>query len=260
MSIILPAIFLTLSLIGLFHIIMRKWPMLQNLDHQLLNGGQNRKLKLTLLEERLKRRLLEPAQSAVRLMRPWFKKLSSWLSQLTKQLAARERSLQAEAQQQSFSSRPLHERRDLIAEKLAAAENGVGDPEDTEQIYLEILSLDPRNVAAYEGLAELCSQQKDYEHAREICEYLLKLDRGQVEHSLSLAETWLAQEQPKSALPVLKRAVKIHANNPKLLDKLVEVAIMLKDSPLAKDYLSRLKQANPENQKIGEYKKLIKAL
>ena len=122
------------------------------------------------------------------------------------------------------------------------------------------MSLDPRNIEASEGLARLFFKRKEFNHARELYEYIIKLGGQRAEHFIELAEAWLAQDQLKQALEVLKKALRIHPRSPKLVDKLVNIAILLKDSGLAKDFLSRLREINPENNKIGEYRKVIRAL
>ena len=55
----------------------------------------------------------------------------------------------------------------------------------------------------------------------------------------------------------LKEAVTIESGNPKYLDRLIELSIILKDKNLAETSLSKLKEINPENKKINEYKDKI---
>ena len=48
---------------------------------------------------------------------------------------------------------------------------------DAEKKYVEALTLDDKSYQAYQGLGQLYLLQKDYEHAKETFEFLLKLNQ-----------------------------------------------------------------------------------
>lgn len=131
---------------------------------------------------------------------------------------------------------------------------------DMERKYLEVLSLDPKNIDAYEGLGRLYFKQKDFEHAKEIFEHILRLGTNKLDHFLDLAESWQALEKYREAKGVLINALKKEPRNPKVIDRLIEIAILLKDRITAKNYLQQLKDVNPENKKIKEFAERIKIL
>ena len=70
---------------------------------------------------------------------------------------------------------------------------------------------------------------------------------------MSLAEVYRELEEEEKALQTAQRALLLAPNNPKILDFLINISIIMSDKELAADYLGRLKEINPENQKITEF-------
>jgi predicted Zn-dependent protease len=50
------------------------------------------------------------------------------------------------------------------------------------------------------------------------------------------------------------------ANNPKYLDKLIELSILVKDRKAAREAFDRLKAINPENQKLAIFEDKLRQL
>jgi len=156
------------------------------------------------------------------------------------------------------------------------------------------LKIDPHNQEVYKILADVYTEQKEYEEAKETLEYLLKLthnnkaavfsslanlakERGNLKEAeeeylksislsadnylyfISLAEVYLELEEYKYALETAQRALILANNNPKILDFLINVSIIIQDKELAVKYLDRLKEVNIDNKKIGYFnEKLIR--
>ncbi len=164
---------------------------------------------------------------------------------------------------------------------------------ESEKKYIEMISLDPKNINAYRGLGNLYIAQKNYSDAKQTFEYILKLNKlddeayaglgkiaeetGDYEtakedfmksidikntaiHYFELAEVCLRMENHKEAVDNLEKAIEFEPNNPKYLDLLLTISINLKDSGRAFSLLKRLKEVNPENQKIPEFEKELNNL
>ena len=161
-----------------------------------------------------------------------------------------------------------------------------------EQAYLEVLRLNEHQLPAYQGLGEVYLEQRDFEAAREVYEFLLKRGRA-ASSSLGLARVASGQgrleeardeylgalqlttsAQPRlelaqilrelgdftRALKYLKEAKKIEPQNPKILDFYIEVSILNGQLNQAEEGLESLRQANPDNQKIAEFAREIRDL
>lgn len=65
-----------------------------------------------------------------------------------------------------------------MEDKLRTAEElkKSGDLNEAEEICINIISLDQKNISAYHLLGEVYLAKKDYEHAREIFSFLIKLN------------------------------------------------------------------------------------
>ena len=56
------------------------------------------------------------------------------------------------------------------------------------------------------------------------------------------------------------RAVQLEPGNPKYLDQLLEMSIIAGDSELARETYDRLRLANPDNQKLAEFKQRVEEI
>lgn len=142
-------------------------------------------------------------------------------------------------------------------------------------------------------MAETYFKIKDFEHAKEIYGYLIKMnaqdsskeeDQKEVSlkvginekekdysqstslsnqvarHQVDLGGVFMATEEYEKALGCFQEAVKLEPNNPRNLDALIEVAIKLGDEELANEYYNKLKEVNPENEKLKDIIKEIRTL
>jgi len=168
------------------------------------------------------------------------------------------------------------------------------EPAEAEKLLIEILSREPKNVRAYEMLGDLYVEQKSYHQAEEIFHYLLKLNLlsahtddermadlrrhgkfEEIETELlagldvdpkisvyydDLAKVYLLQDKNDKALDCYLKAITVEPNNPRYLDEIIDLAIVLKDQGLAKKMHRRLKKINPENAKLGELKERIEKM
>lgn len=129
-----------------------------------------------------------------------------------------------------------------------------------EKKYIEIISLDAKNVKAYEYLGRLYTKMKQFDQAEQCLRFATKLRADDASVRASLGELYLLEEQWTRALEELGKAIEKRPNNPKYLDRYVEAALMLKDRVKAQTALDQLKESNPENQKITEFEERLSSL
>lgn len=171
---------------------------------------------------------------------------------------------------------------------------GRGDVTFAERKYIEVLKKDERNVEAYRGLGKVYLDMEKYREAEETFKFLLRLspqdDRaynrlgmvteraGELDKAafyfekavalnpnlavryFDLGRLYHKLNKPALALRNFAKAVDIEPGNPKYLDQLVEISIICRDPDMARDALSRLKEVNPENQKLQDFAERIEEI
>lgn len=148
---------------------------------------------------------------------------------------------------------------ETVKRLLAEADEFVRKDEyvQAEKRYIEIISHNPKHVKAYEGLGNLYLWNKQYAQARETLLFTLRLSPDDASVYMSLAEVELAEDNKPKALEYLRRCVELRPANPKFLDRYVDTAIAAERADDARKGLALLKEANPDNQKIAEFERLI---
>ncbi|MFA5047877.1 MAG: hypothetical protein WC516_02425 [Patescibacteria group bacterium] len=160
-----------------------------------------------------------------------------------------------------------------------------------EKKMIDLISRETKNVKAYEFLAEIYFKNKNYDQAEEVLKYLIKVTslkhlrgekkspKGQsleeVEKEIigsvsvdnkvavyydDLAQIYEIEKKSDKALDCYLKSNAIEPNNPKYLDKVIELAIAVGDKGLAKKTLKRLKEINAENAKLSEFKETIEKM
>lgn len=281
------------SLAIILFIIIKKFPTISSLDVDSLPEEQQDKLREKIVMDRIKRRL----KKITVLKRVFFiDKINSLIKKKFKKIYERlldlEKKYKFKPRMENF--RIKHKVKfEVVLEEAKSLLKDNNLPE-AEKKFIEAISLNPQNVEVYEGLGKLYLESKQYDQAKEVFKHILKLDNknsyayfalGVI--SLNNGDAVLARENylkaieykkhdasilielakscqilgyNEEALSHLKEAVNIDSNNPKYLDYLIKASIDLKDKNLAENILYKLKEINPENKKIEEYKNEIKNL
>jgi lipopolysaccharide biosynthesis regulator YciM len=162
-----------------------------------------------------------------------------------------------------------------INELLLEANRTVAEEKsaEAEEKYIAILELNPHHIAAYQGLIKVYIEMRDYRKARETARYLIKLltkkksetYSSEEKHELAgiyedLSYVYELEKKYSSAATNSKRAAELEPNNPRFLDSLVKISILVKDKKAAQDAFNALKQADPDNQKLEELQETIEQL
>ncbi|MBI4117608.1 MAG: tetratricopeptide repeat protein [Parcubacteria group bacterium] len=291
---IIPLVIIALSCCISVFIIVRKFPEITAIDVETLPEEQQKAVKERIIQRRIRKYIASVSSFLKMLIAPFgrfVKKISAKfyrrVLELEKVYVSPKRHGKpgmkddAEIQIQKM----LTEAKELIAEEKWS---------DAEKKYIEIISWDNKNYEAYQGLSDLYVQQKEYVQAKETLEYMLKLsgeqekaytrlafiakEQGDLKtaeedylHSLqinenssdtffSLGEVYEAMDEKEKAFANFSKAVDMEKNNPKYLDKIIDMCMMLKKKSEAREYLKKLKSVNPENQKIKYYAAKIKEI
>lgn len=285
-------IFACLALIG--YIVFSKFPKISLVDTEKAPALKQAEVKRRILEERFSRHIKTGAQKAVLGLAPLFGKLAGLVKNWYRRLLELEEWYRHKALKSSFKDKVGME--SYTGQLLAKADEETEEEnfEDAERKYLEVLKLDDKSVEAYKGLGNLYFQKKDFEHAREIYEFLLKLnhedpavfrhlgeiasekgdlksaeekyyrslelDEADLSTIFDLANVYLNLDAPERAFALAKKAVSLEPNNPKALDFMLAMSIITRDKDAALMAWRALREANPQNQKLAEYKQQIEKL
>ncbi len=142
------------------------------------------------------------------------------------------------------------------AEALMAKEAFTG----AEARLIELLSLDQKNPEVYELLGIVYFKTRQWDQARETFEYARKLAPEDASILVYLGELALRDGAVKDAMHLFKAAVDVRPTNPKYLDFLIESSILAADAKMAREGLWLLGEANPDNNKIEEFRARIERL
>jgi tetratricopeptide (TPR) repeat protein len=178
---------------------------------------------------------------------------------------------------------------ELLEEALRLTRGG--NWKQAEGKYIEVIKVDSKNIPAYQGLTRLYLDNNKNAEARQILEFLLKLgvedadtyinfanlaweedsldeakiyylkalslDGSKVIARVNLGLVFSELGDKEAAMQQFRAAFELEPKNPRYLDLLLESSIQIGDKDLAKKALQNLKEVNPENQKIDDFKKRI---
>lgn len=264
--------------------IVKKFPLLKNVNVDSLPEIRMQRQKEVILKSRMLRGWLEVWEKVKGLVAPTQDKVNSAFRQYYQKLKSVEKDIKLRGHKQLSSA---VDKSQAIEEMITEAKQLVNSEEykKAEDVLLDALSIEQHNVDAYKLLAEVYRCRKEFVQAKETLEYLLKIthdgdagvysslahiakERGNLKQAeedylksislaednylyfLSLAEVYLDLEEEAKALEIAQRALVLSSNNPKILDFLINISIIMQDKELAQQYLDRLKEVNPDNNKI----------
>ena len=268
-------------------IVFRRLPDLKILDISAIPQEKQESAKIKILEAKFMRQKDETGAKIEKVAKPLKEKLAGWTGGMKEKIAVLENKYK---HQEAVVVAKIKSESELLAEAKAflEAEKFV----DAEKSLIEILSRDKKSIAAYELLAKIYRQNKSYEQAEEIIRYLIKLmtlkyrknkgadtlkkdkleeaedalidnidvDNGIARYYDDLAKVYELMEKKDKALDSYLKASTIEPNNPRLLDRVIDLAIAVGDRGLAKKMFKRLKEINPENAKLERFSAALEKL
>lgn len=285
------------TLIFVIIIFSRQAGRLAAIDLETLPEEKNREVKTEIAEKRLQRKF-NVASEAV--SKKYLIPLGAFLAARAKNVYQKaldlERHYKREAKRSSALGLANDDLLNHIKEKLAEgleflAQEKFKEAEDT---LIEVVSLDAKNLEAYLGLAKVYLATEKEVEAKEIYDFVLKIDSKNSAALFGLAElemknnNWAGARdvfakivdagttdpehycdygyvleklgENKSALEMYQKAADLKPNDPRYLDYLLQASIINRKKYLALKVFDQLKEANPENQKLDEFKKKIEEI
>lgn len=291
---IVPIIVIILSLGVILLIASRHWTQALILDVASLPEEREARLKSTILETRLLRKLNEVWKKMSAVFMPAKNFLTAGYGQLAKRLKGLERAYRFHASSPLPDSSQKSEIK--LQDILAQAKSAVGENRlaQAEEQYLSVLKLNPAELEAYEGLGKVYVKRQEWEQARETFDYIIKnwpghdqafallalveemagnlekakdlylhalsINNQAVDYHLNLAGIYQELGDNEKALSSLQKAQALEPNNPKVLDQLLQMSILLGNKSLAEEVLEKIRKVNPEHGKLDELAEKVKAL
>ena len=266
---ILPMVVLIGCLIGLMLVVVRKLPQLKALDVNSIPAERELQLKQQLLRSRLQRH----GQSMVQFLSRWLGPVLNALRRGLRRLYRRVLELEAGSRQPQETTPPATTPREDLSDRITAARrlHAAGDPRAAEEQLVQVIGLHPGALEAYEALGEVYLGLKENAKAREVYSFLLRRfrQRKTVDHGgaarvaacyHNLATAYLQMSRNAQALQAARKAVALEPSNPRLLDFLLKVSIVVGDKSLAEATWQALRAADPQNAKLDDIRRQIDVL
>lgn len=263
-------------------------------DLEILPAEKNKEVKTEITEKRLKRKF---DQTAKKISSDYLIPLSSLVSARIQKIYRRalelERYYQRETKRRTAIGLANNDLLNHVKEKLSAGLEFINQEKykEAEDALIEVVSLDSKNTEAYLGLAKIYLATEKPDQAKEVYSFILKMDLQNNPALAGLAEMEMSQnnwagarevyakiiaagttnpeyycdygyvleklDDHKNAMEMYQKAVDLKPSDPRYLDYLLEESILNKKKYLAYKVFDQLKEANPENQKLDDFKKRI---
>ena len=288
MWIILFAVIIAICLVWLFFIIFKKIPEVSSLDVTSMRADKQNRARMKILEAKLSRSGKNLRLGLGKLTNPLFGLVGGRLKKFKEAVASWEEKYRQKPKKDKVHPKTLDE---LFAEidELTAKEDLAG----AEKKAIEVIARNKKNVLAYEALGNIYFASQSWDQAEEVYKYLIKLSLlgdkrktrtadliksqkledletsflGVIEvdpkiaiYYYRLGEVFASNERWDKALDSFLKSATVEPNNPKYLDKIIELAIKVGDSGLAKKTYRHLKKINPENSKVEEYREALEKI
>ncbi len=261
---IIPFTIIVVSFLIILFIIIKKFPSLANINIETISEEKESKVINRLILDRLARKY----NFLKKFLSKYFIPLGKIIKQNFEILYNITVDLEKKTLKQSAPLKQLDLTQD-IKEMVSETKQLLVEREflKAEEKCISILEIDDKNLDAYEILCEIYTESKDYKKARETCRYLskllLKADKEKVDnHRLANCYAdlgWIYQLEDRNnyALTNYQKASELEPNNPRFLDLLLKISIILKNKNLALQVFNSLMEADPENQKLADLKQEI---
>jgi len=133
-----------------------------------------------------------------------------------------------------------------------------GQYKEAEETYKFLLHLDSSDPITYVRLADIAEQKKDITAAVEYMQEAILLNDGLSPRYIRLADLLEEIEEYPTALEAVTQAVELEPENPRYLDKLIEISVLCGRKDIAENGYQRLRMVNPENKKLDVFKDKIR--
>lgn len=263
---IIPTIIIIVAAALIIRLVYKKLPSLAAINVESIAQEKVAKVTNRIMIERLSRKAATVKKIIFEILGPIRQDLKTFGKEFYQKII--------ELEKNYLKPQPLKkiEINQEIKERLEAVNKLISESNfaQAEEAGISIIKLDPKNPEVYKILTNIYLETKEYKKARETGRYLLKLlnrffsrkDSGDNRHQLANGYAdlgWVYQLENKYnfALANYQKAVELEPGNPRFLDLLLKISIILKDKKLALRAFSSLKEADPDNQKLAALKEEI---
>lgn len=298
MSTILPFLLIVVSLTVIITIIVRKFPQLSLLDLETVPDLEEKKKKQEIVKKRVEKKTKKKRDFLAKKMAPLVQKMKDAQLTFRKYVGKVEKTFIKEKQKETTPQTEQEKKQKTqdIRSIIQSADKALkdGDLVTAEKSYLEAIKLDAKSVEAYRGLADVYCGQDQVGEAKETLEFVLHLDKGDDQSMIKLGDIYakdgkydkaveyyqqaimvngifasrffkmgemmLKLDQMEGALEAFEQSVELEAQNPKYLDKLLEISIMGGTKKRAQEVYDKLRLVNAENKKLDKYKTEIEKM
>ncbi|MCX6782004.1 MAG: hypothetical protein NTW66_02710 [Candidatus Magasanikbacteria bacterium] len=290
---------ITLALVVIAVIVVRKFPVVANLDLEHLAEEQEIKKKNAILEKRLSEKSNQAQKQFQEKLNPLKRlwalvqyKFRVYVGKIEK-LLHYEDLIKNRLKNRELSS---IDREKQISTLLQQGESQFheGNYDKAEEFFIAAIKFDKKLAPAYRGLADTYMAKGAAEEAMQTYDYLSRLtpaddallvklselseERGKINEAIHylekavsindslsprfyhLAELLQKVDQPEVAIEAVSQAVELESKNPKYLDLLIEIAIICGNRKVADKGFEELRLVNPDNQKLAEFKERIEKI
>lgn len=267
---IIPIVILIGCLVGLAVMVGRKFPQIKTLDVESMPAERELRLKQRLLAGRLRRHLQGVVRLTGRATRPLLRGMVRLLKKSYQRVLEMESRYAKPAAGPTVPAGSVVSQTDHLLAEAVRLRSG-GQTAAAEEQLMQLMALDPRHVAAYEMLGDMYLEARDFTKAREVYAYLVKMrrrprstDRQDMDriagYYLNLATACQGLGHNAQGLVHARKAASMAPSNPRVLDFLLKISIVVKDKPLALKAWQSLQQADPQNAKLAELRSQIDQL
>lgn len=264
MTTIISVAIIMLCVAGIVFIIVRRLPQIKILNVDTIKEEKEARVRDRILRERLNRGSIRMKRKLRNFFAPLAALIKKKISSAYKKLMDLEKKYKAG---EEIEKKKRMKRTVYLRELLDVASQNLKEEKfsEAEKIFIDVLSCDSQNIEAYRGLAKLYFLKKEFDHAIQIYKCLLKLvlkdsknePEKVVGDLLDFANTCSVVNKRDEMLVMLQKAYKLSPNNPRVIDLLLETSIISGNKSLAWEMCKRMEEVNPDNQKIGEYRRRI---
>ncbi|MBU0731687.1 tetratricopeptide repeat protein [Patescibacteria group bacterium] len=243
----------SLGLLAYYYINRRN--KLAQLDLDAMKSHRQQKVKTQVVENRMARKYSQ----AITKIAPTFKKAAQPIKKIGGKLAGKISSLERKYKQEKNEAPKTMEQKEVVRQtvnQVLAEGQALMEKEDyagAEKKYIEVLSEDSKNIEAYKKLADVYSARKDYTHAKETLEFIAGLNPKDEMIWRALGDVHNADEDKDNALKYYQKGLDLAPNNPKNIVLVIETSLDLSRKDIAIPAIDKLKEVNPDNQKLTEY-------
>lgn len=249
------------ALAVMVYFVAKKWRKLLLLDVEAMPRAKLRSKKYQIIEDRLQRKVGTAKKVTNEAIAPSIKhvfKKFHFFYQKLQALEKKYRRTEVEPETQEGKEKTRNKIVTLLENGAKAfKEENYGD---AENLFLDVIRLNPKEVEAYEYLGELYTHKKEYEHAIESLQHALKLRPDEERIHCDLGAVYEAMGNIDKAMEYYQQCICIAPNNPRNLSLVLDCALEKKDRFLAKETLRKLKEADPDNQKLGDLEKKVEQM